>query len=449
MPQDVELLIEPRWVLPVVPRAAVLEQHAVAIDGGRIVDLLPGSQAQTRYRAAQRVVLEEHALLPGLVNSHVHAAMTLLRGVAEDMPLERWLAERIWPLERALAGPEFVFAGSRLAGLEMLRSGVTCCNDMYFFPREAALALRATGMRVVVGVLAIELPTRYASDPDDYLRRGLDARDELRGDPLIGFTLAPHAGYSVDDAMLARIATLAEELDLQVHMHVHETPWEVAESRRVHGMRPIARLDRLGLLSERLIAVHATQLEDGEIELLAARGASIAHCPSSNLKLASGCAPVEKLLRAGVNVALGSDGAASSNRLDVLREAALAALLAKGSSMDASALPDWQALECATLNGARALGLADRIGSIETGKQADLIAIDLSNPETLPVFDPIAQIVHGADRAHVTHAWVAGRPLMQNRAFTSPEAACMLEQCRQDALRWQNLVRQSLERKEK
>jgi 5-methylthioadenosine/S-adenosylhomocysteine deaminase len=442
--QAEQTLVEARWLIPVRPRATVLEHHAVAIERGRILDVLPIGAARARYPAARRVALEHHALLPGLINAHAHSAMALLRGVGDDLPLERWLQERIWPLERAIVSADFVFDGSRLAAVEMLRAGITCCNDMYFYPGEAAQGLRSVGLRAVVGILTIDFPSRYASDADDYLRQGLAARDALMDDPLISFTLAPHAPYTVADATLLRLVALAEELDLPVHMHVHETAQEVEQSVRQHGMRPLERLERLGMVNERLIAVHAIELLDAEIDLLARRGASVAHCPTSNLKLACGIAPVAKLLKAGVGVAIGTDGPASNNRLDVLRETALAALLAKGHSGDASAMPAWAALECATLGGAKTLGLEDRIGSIEVGKEADLAAMDLSAIENQPCHDVISQILYCAGREHVTHVWVAGEHVLVERNIVGPGSASIAAEVLQAAAPWQNQVRQRL-----
>jgi 5-methylthioadenosine/S-adenosylhomocysteine deaminase len=413
--RPVETLISARWVVPVVPRATVLPDHSVAIERGRIVAVLPTALARSQFEPSQHVELARHALAPGLVNSHVHSAMNLLRGTGDDLPLTRWLAERIWPLERALVGERFVYDGTRHAAAEMLRAGITCCNDMYFFPETAARAFVDLGMRCVVGLIALEFPSAYATDADDYLRKGLQTRDALRDEPLVSFTLAPHAPYTVADATLARIAMLAEELDLPVHTHLHETDTEIGESVRQHGVRPLARLDRLGLVTERLLAVHAVHLQPDEIALLAQRGASVAHCPASNLKLASGIAPVATLLRHGVAVTFGTDSAASNNRLDLFEEMRLAALLAKGASLDASALPAWQALECATITAAGALGLQHRIGSIEVGKEADLIAIDLSDLETQPCFDVASQLVYCAGREHVSSVWVAGSRVVADR----------------------------------
>jgi len=444
--EQIDTLIEPRWLLPIRPRGALLEGYAVAIDGGVIRDVLPAAEAGRRYSARHTAHLSDHLVMPGLVNAHTHASMALLRGVGDDLPLQRWLAERIWPLEQALVGEEFVQDGARLAAVEMLRAGVTTCSDMYFYPDLVARALTSTGMRAVVGIIAIEFPTAYAVDAEDYLRKGLQARDALRDEPLISFTLAPHAPYTVSDATLSRVAMLAEELDLPVHMHVHETAHEVEESVERHGVRPIERLGRFGLLSERLIAVHAVHLTEAEIAQLGRVGASVAHCPVSNLKLASGMAPVPAMLAAGVNVALGTDGAASNNRLDMFDEARFAALLAKAVSGDATMLPSASALECATINGARALGLDKRIGSIEAGKEADLVAIELSSPEVSPLFDPVSHLLYASGREHVTDVWVAGRHVVQTRQLVTDDGVALDRAVVSSSSAWQNKCRQLLKK---
>lgn len=412
----IETLIEARWVLPVRPAGQVLEHHAIAIDAqGRIAALLPISEARALFKPQRVVALPEHVVTPGLINIHAHSAMALLRGVGDDLPLMRWLNERIWPIETALMSEKFVYDGTRVAALEMLRSGITCCSDMYFYPQAAGRALRDVGLRAAIGVMVIEFPTPYATDADDYLRKGLEALDALRDDPCVSFTLAPHAPYTIADSTFTRMVTLAEELDLPIHMHVHETQDEIAQSLTQYGCRPLARLDRLGVVNERLIAVHAVHLSADEIKLLGQRQSSMAHCPASNLKLASGIAPVAALLKAGVNVAIGTDGAASNNRLDGISEMRLAALLAKGSTGDAEAMPAMQALECATLSGARALGLEAKLGSIEVGKQADLAAFNLADVETQPCFDPISHLVYACGREQVTDVWVNGEHVLQAR----------------------------------
>ena len=336
--------------------------------------------------------------------------MSLMRGLADDLPLMRWLQEHIWPAETRHVSPDFVRDGTALACAEMLRGGITCFNDMYYFPEAALEAARSAGMRVSLGLIVIDLPSAYASDPADYLRKGLELRDRQGEDPLVSFCIAPHAPYTVSDPTFRQIATLAAELDLPVHLHVHETESEIERSLAEHGVRPLERLRRLGLLGPNLIAVHAVHLQDEEIQLLATHGCSVAHCPSSNLKLASGFAPVEALRNAGVNLCLGTDGAASNNRLDVLSEMRTAALLAKAVARRAEAMPAHAVLRAATLGGAHALGLDARIGSIQPGKRADLVAVALRGPELTPCYDPVSHLVYAAGREHVTHVWVDGEP---------------------------------------
>jgi 5-methylthioadenosine/S-adenosylhomocysteine deaminase len=405
-------LISARWVVPVEPAGAVLEHHAVAIRDGLIEAVLPAADAHAQFPAHQRVELGTHALLPGLVNTHTHAAMALMRGLADDLPLQRWLEEHIWPAETKHVSAEFVRAGTLLACSEMLRGGVTCFNDMYFFPDAAIEAALACGLRSSHGIIVFEFPSAYGSDAADYLRKGLEVRDRYRDEPLVSFCLAPHAPYTVSDASFRRVRTIAAELDLPVHVHLHETRSEIERSLAEHGVRPLERMDRLGLVAPNLIAVHAVHLEPVEIDLLARHGASVAHCPSSNLKLASGFAPAQALLDRGVNLALGTDGAASNNRLDMFQEMRIAALLAKGVSGDAQAMPAHAALHAATLGGARALGLDAAIGSIAVGKAADLVAVDLSAPELAPCYDVASHLVYAAGREHVSHVWVGGNPLL-------------------------------------
>lgn len=427
-----------RWVLTMAPAAQVLTDHAVVIHQGRILDVLPRQQALARYQAAQTKQLDEHALMPGLVNLHGHAAMTLLRGAGDDLPLMTWLQTRIWPAEAALVSPEFVYDGSLLAGYEMLLGGTTCCNDMYFFPDQAAAAFSHLGMRATLGMILIEFPSAYASDAADYLRKGLATRDAWRDDPLIRFSIAPHAPYTVSDQRFAEAATLAEQLDIPIHVHLHETATEVHDSLRDHGVRPIQRLHRLGVINERTIAVHAVHLSDDDIALMAKAGVHVAHCPASNLKLASGFAPIQRLIQAGVNLGIGTDGAASNNRLDMIEETRLAALLAKGVSMDASALTASQALHAATMGGATALGLGDQIGSLEVGKQADVIAIRLSDVDLQPLFDPISQIVYCGNRRDVTDVWIRGIPVVDQRQLANPVARASVDAMTSRLPLWQN-----------
>ncbi len=427
--QRVDTLIFARHVVPVVPRG-VLVDHAVAIADGRIAAVLPAAEAAARFEAGDTLRLGHHALIPGLVNLHCHAAMSLMRGLADDMPLMSWLQDHVWPAEAKHVSDEFVHDGSLIAMAEMLRGGITCVNDMYFFPEATARAALRAGMRASLGVIAIEFPSAYAADAHGYLQKGLATRDAYRGEPLLSFTLAPHAPYTVGDETLKRIAVLAEELDLPIHCHVHETATEVEQGVAQHGVRPFERLRRLGLVGPRLIAVHAVHVNEIEMDLMAREGVSVAHCPSSNLKLASGIAPVAAMRERGIRVAVGTDGAASNNRLDVLTEMRTAALLAKGASGNAAVVPAQQALEMATIEGARAIGLDERIGSIEPGKAADLAAIDLSTIETLPCFDVVSHLAYVAGREHVTHVWVEGHERVAGRQLVDLDAADLADKAR-------------------
>lgn len=408
-----------RWVVPVEPSGTVLENHAVAVREGRIESVLHVDEASRRFSQYERVELPEHVLVPGLINAHTHAAMTLMRGMADDLPLKRWLEEHIWPAEMKHVSPQFVKDGTLLACAEMLRGGTTCFNDMYFFPEAAIEAALESGMRAAAGMIVIEFPSAYASDPDDYLQKGLALRDRYSDHPSLSFCLAPHAPYTVSDGTFRKVAKLSAELDLPVHIHVHETADEVERSIAEHGSRPLERLRRLDLLGPGLISVHSVHLLPEEVNMLARHGCTVVHCPSSNLKLASGFAPVATLLQAGVNVALGTDGAASNNRLDMFQEMRHAALLAKAVGRDAEAMPAHAALRAATLAGAIALGIGAETGSITVGKAADFTAVRLSGPELAPCFDPVSQLVYAAGREHVSHVWVAGRLLVSEGTLKS------------------------------
>lgn len=427
-------LIRARWVVPVEPSGTVLQDHAVAVNGDRIEAVLPAIEAMQRYAGRDIVELQQHVLIPGLVNAHTHAAMALMRGLADDRPLLRWLTEHIWPAEMRHVSPHFVKDGTLLACAEMLRGGVTCFNDMYFYPEAALEAALEAGMRASLGMIVVEFPSAYASDPDDYLQKGLALRDRWREHPLLSFCLAPHAPYTVSDATFRKVATIVGELYVPVHIHLHETEDEIERSLAEHGVRPLERLRRLGLLGPGLIAVHGVHLLAEEIETLARHGCSVVHCPSSNLKLASGFAPVARLLAAGVNVALGTDGAASNNRLDLMQEMRQAALLAKAVARDAEAMPAYLALRAATLGGAAALGLDSRIGSITPTKSADLVAVRVAAPDLLPCYDPISQLVYAAGREHVSHVWVAGKLLLLNHELQNPAFADLDTRCNL----WQN-----------
>ena len=438
--EDVDTLIEARWLIPVEPAGVALADHGVAVRGGKIVAVLPREEAAARFRAPQRVELSRHALIPGLVNLHTHAAMVLLRGLADDLPLRQWQKERIEPAENKHVSPGFVYDGTLLACAEMLRGGITCFNDMYFYPGDAARAALQCGMRAAIGLIVADSPTPYASDADDYLAKGLAVRDGFRQQPLLSFCMAPYAPSTASERTLRHVLTIADELELPIHIPLHETRDEIESSVRHFGARPMERLHALGAIGPRLIAVHAVHVNENELELLARYGCSVAHCPASNLKLASGADPVSRMLELGINVGLGTDGAASNNRLDLLGEMRLAALLAKGTSGNAASMPAHEALRAATLAGARALGLENSIGSITAGKFADLCAVSFDAPVSASSFDPAAQLVYSAGRENVTQVWVAGKLRVDHGYVIGLKDADLDKR----ALLWQNeLVRET------
>ena len=437
-PESCELLIEAGWVVPVEPHGVVLERQAVAVHQGAIVAVLPVDEARERFAPREVVSRPGSVLIPGLVNAHTHNPMTLMRGVADDLALHAWLQHHIWPVEAAVIGPEFVADGVALAIAEMLRGGTTCCNENYFFPDVQAATYKRHGFRARVGLPVIDFPTAWAKTDDEYFDRAGEVHDQWRGDPLVSTAFAPHAPYTVSDASFGRIRMLADQLDIPVHCHVHETAHEVAESQERHGQRPLARLDRLGLVNDRLIAVHMTVLDDAEIALCAQRGVSVVHCPESNLKLASGFCPVARLQAAGVNLAIGTDGAASNNDLDMFGELRTAALLAKAVASDPTALDAASALRAATLGSARAMGLEAQVGSIEVGKQADLACIDLDPIETQPLYNVLSQLAYATGRHQVSDVWIAGRAKLRDRVLVDMDQDALAANAR----RWRARIAQ-------
>jgi 5-methylthioadenosine/S-adenosylhomocysteine deaminase len=415
----VDTLIHARWIIPVEPEFVTYDHHSLVINGGKIIDLLPTELAKQTYQGKTTEHLDNHALLPGLINCHTHAAMTLMRGIADDLPLMDWLNNHIWPLEQKWMSETFVKDGTDLAIAEMILGGTTCFNDMYFFPEITAKQAIHHNIRAKVGLIVIDFPSVWARNSDEYIEKGLSLHEQLRQSELCTTAFAPHAPYTVSDEPLQKIKTLADELELPIHIHLHETLNEVEQAQSNSGQRPLQRLQKLGLINPSLIAVHMTQLTDEEISLFAESGAHIVHCPESNLKLASGFCQVAKCLNAGINVAIGTDGAASNNDLDMFGEMRSAALLGKAVAGDASAIPAMTALRMATINGAKALGLDNCCGSLSIGKAADIIAIDLNHLETQPLYCPVSQIVYAASRQQVTDVWVAGKRLLKNRYLTT------------------------------
>ncbi|PTN10779.1 TRZ/ATZ family hydrolase [Nitrosomonas aestuarii] len=433
----IDTLIEARWIIPVDAQQSVLNHHAIAINQGKVIGIQPINNAHSRFKAREIIALNNHALIPGLINLHTHAAMILMRGLADDLPLMEWLKKHIWPTESRHVNASFVLDGTRLACAEMLRGGITCFNDMYFFPEASAQAVLDSGMRASLGMIAIDFPTAYANDADDYLAKGMALRDRLHSEPLLSFCFAPHAPYTVSDKTLTNILTYAEQLEVPIHIHLHETLDEINLSIESHGVRPIERMHQLGLLSPGLIAVHMVHLTDNEIRLIKQHGCHTVHCPSSNLKLASGFAPVTSLLDNNINVGLGTDSAASNNRLDMFEEMRLAALLAKASTNKADALPAHQALEMATINNARALGIDEITGTLASGKAADITAIDFSDLHLSPCYDPVSHLVYAAGREQVSHVWVNGKMLLEDKKLTTLDST----QLHNRAVYWEECIK--------
>ncbi len=411
-PNPIDLIIKARWIIPVVPENRLLERCALAIHQGEIIAIIPNDEAERRFNAHETIILDNHILIPGLINAHGHGAMSLLRGYADDQPLHAWLNDHIWPTENRWVSEEFVRDGTMLAMAEMIKTGTTCFADMYFHPEQAAQACLDAKMRSQISFPIFDFATAGGIDSDDYFSKGLALHDNLRGNPLVHIAFGPHAPYTVSDEPLQKIAVLAQEMDMPVQIHLHETVPEIEESLKQYGKRPIQRLVDLGLLSPLTQCVHMTQISDDDIIALQQTGAHVIHCPESNLKLASGFCPVNKLLQAGINVALGTDGAASNNDLDLFSELKTAALLAKAVANDATALSAHAALRMATLNGAKALGLDEKVGSLEVGKAADITAIDLSNLSMQPLYNPASQLIYTHSGQCVSHVWVAGKALL-------------------------------------
>ncbi|MGB5165309.1 MAG: TRZ/ATZ family hydrolase [Woeseiaceae bacterium] len=418
--QHCDALIAPRWCAPVAPPGAVLEDHAVAVTSGRILELLPLEQAQQKYQPSVLVERPQHLLIPGLVNAHTHAAMTLFRGMSDDLPLKAWLEDAIWPAEKRWVSAELVRDGTQLAISEMLKSGTTCFSDQYWFPEIVAETAIDMHMRALVGTPVLDMPTAWAASAAEYLRKGSDlVHDPYAGHPLIKTCFVPHSTYVLSDASFVELRVVADQLDLPVQIHLHETVAEVEQSLAQYGKRPLQRLTDLGLANSSLLAVHAVHMTEDETRQMAAIGICVAHCPTSNLKLASGFAPIQAYLDAGITVGLGTDSAASNNKLDMLAEMRMAALLAKGVAGDAAALSAAEALHMATLGSAAAIGMAEQIGSIEPGKWADLVCVDMQRSNSQPVYDPVSQLVYTANAEQVSDVWVGGRQQLERGRLLS------------------------------
>lgn len=420
-------ILKARWLLTMTPGSEVLNEHALVMQGERIAAILPWAEAEAQFPDAERVDLGQHVLIPGLINGHTHSAMSLLRGVADDVPLMDWLNNHIWPLEKKWVSEDWTYQGSLLSAAEALRGGVTYLNDMYFFPTAMARAAVDSGIRAGVSINVIDFPTGYASGPDDYIAKGVAAYEQFKGEALLDWTSAPHAPYTVSDETFVKLRELSERLDIQMHCHIHETEDEVQGSLKQYGMRPLERLNKLGLLNSKMMAVHMVHLSEDEIAMLARQGVHLVHNPNSNLKLASGVAPITALEAAGVNTILGTDGAASNNRQDMFGEIRAAALLAKGTTQNSTTVSARTALEMATIRAAKAMGREADLGSLEVGKLADVVAVSLDALECRPVYHADAQLVYVAGREHVSDVWVGGRRVLKGRELTTLDQGALLD----------------------
>ncbi|MDZ7923557.1 MAG: TRZ/ATZ family hydrolase [Marinagarivorans sp.] len=436
-PQTVDLILSAAWILPIAPKPNPLPNCSLVIDDGKIIALVPSHHIANSYIAKEHIELGNKVLMPGLVNAHGHAAMSLLRGFADDLPLMRWLEDHIWPAEQQWVDADFVADGTQLAIAEMLKTGTTCFSDMYFFPEAAAEVVHKSGIRAQLAFPILDFPTPWAKDPDQAISQGLALRDAYSGHSRISIAFGPHAPYTVSDTVFERIAMLSAELDAPVQVHLHETQGEVDTALANHGERPIARLHQLGLLTPRTQCVHMTALNDDDIQLIAQNGASVVHCPKSNLKLASGLCPTQALLDAGITLGLGTDGAASNNGLDMFSELQTSALIGKITANNAEAISAFNALHMATLGSAKALGLDDQIGSLEVGKAADVIAIDLDSLDNLPHYNLASLLVYCQQGHNVSHVWVEGKCLLNNKQLTTLNLLTL----QQNTRAWQDKIK--------
>lgn len=418
MQKHVNTLIHARWIVPIAPKNNVLEHYSIAIQAGKIIDLLPTDEAKIKYQAENTIERQHHVIMPGLINTHTHTPMNLFRGLADDLPLMDWLNNHIWPAEQKIINAESVYAGSRLAIAEMIRTGTTCFNDHYFFPTETARAVLDMGLRASLGHVIMNVPTDWAQDETGYLEKAQKSLENKPDSDRLSWTIAPHAPYTNSDSSLSKAKSLANQYDLRMHVHLHETQNEIDIDLGNHNKRPMQRFHDLGLLDEKFIAVHMVHLNDEEIDLAQSTGLTVSHNPQSNMKLASGFARINDLMKAGVNVCLGTDGAASNNDLDMFSEAQSASFLSKAASGDPTALDAMTTLELATINGAKALGIDDKVGSLEVGKDADLIAVDLSHCNTQPIYNPISHLAYAVNSHQVSDTWVAGKQLLSDSSFT-------------------------------
>jgi 5-methylthioadenosine/S-adenosylhomocysteine deaminase len=416
--EPVSMLIQGAWVLTMNSHHEVFSPGAVALREEEIVAVGPPAELLARYTPARVLDYPQGLILPGLINAHTHAAMALFRGLADDLPLEEWLNNYIFPAESRVNG-DFVYWGTKLAVAEMLLSGTTTFTDMYLFAGDVARAVDETGIRAVVGEVLYDFPSPNYGPPAAGLKFSEALCRTWRDHPRVRVAIQPHAVYTCSPELLSECGELAEKYDTRLIIHLSETSQEVKDCQGRYGATPVGHLYRLGLLNHRLLADHAVELSVADRMLLVASRGGVAHCPESNMKLASGIAPVADLLKRGVTVALGTDGCASNNNLDLLQEMDTAAKLQKVHCMDPTVLPARTTLEMATVNGARVLGLQGQVGALVPGLKGDLIVIDLDQPHLTPLYDPYSHLVYAATGADVQTVLVHGRVVVQDRQILS------------------------------
>ncbi len=437
--KNASIIISASWIFTSNLEGQLLSDYSIVIENDKIIDLVPQDKVFDEYEANDTYQLTDHILIPGLINTHTHVAMSLFKGFADDLSLQDWLNDYIWPAEKEFINSSFVKDGSILALSEMIKSGVTTFNDMYFFPDATAEAVKELGVRSNIGLVVLDFPTNYATDPEDYLLKGFEFRDKWRNEELITTSIAPHAPYSVSDEAFTLINTYSEELSINIHTHLHETQWEIEDSIEKYGITPVQRLNNLGIIGPSLMAVHCVHLNDQDIATLAKNKVSIVHNPSSNMKLGSGIADIAKMLKQNLNISLGTDSSASNNRLDIMEEMRLAALLIKGSTKSPESFSANEAIKMATINGAKALGLESIIGSIEKNKKADLVAIDLNSIENQPIYNPLTTLVYSSSRSDVSYVWIDGEIKLKDKKLVKIDE----ERIIQLAKKWQRKLKKT------
>lgn len=437
--KNASIIISASWIFTSNSEGQLLSDYSIVIENDKIIDLVPQDKVFDEYEANDTYQLTDHILIPGLINTHTHAAMSLFKGFADDLSLQDWLNDYIWPAEKEFINSSFVKDGSILALSEMIKSGVTTFNDMYFFPDATAEAVKELGVRSNIGLVVLDFPTNYATDPEDYLLKGFEFRDKWRNEELITTSIAPHAPYSVSDEAFTLINTYSEELSINIHTHLHETQWEIEDSIEKYGITPVQRLNNLGIIGPSLMAVHCVHLNDQDMATLAKNKVSIVHNPSSNMKLGSGIADIAKMLKQNLNISLGTDSSASNNRLDIMEEMRLAALLIKGSTKSPESFSANEAIKMATINGAKALGLESIIGSIEKNKKADLVAIDLNSIENQPIYNPLTTLVYSSSRSDVSYVWIDGEIKFKDKKLVKIDE----ERIIQLAKKWQRKLKKT------